>query len=71
MKELEAPAGYVSSEQVLNVDFSYQGQEIDVVELTSEFLNQPTKVSVTKVDATTGVELSGATLVVLDKEGKL
>lgn len=68
VKELEAPAGYVSSEQVLDVDFSYQGQEIDVVELTSEFLNQPTKVSITKVDVTTGVELSGATLMVLDKD---
>ena len=70
VKELEAPVGYVSSEQVLDVDFSYHGQEIDVVELTSEFLNQPTKVSITKVDVTTGVELSGATLMVLDKEGE-
>lgn len=41
-----------------------------MVELTSEFLNQPTKVSITKVDTATGVELSGATLVVLDKMGK-
>ena len=71
VKELEAPAGYVSSEQVLDVEFSYQGQEIDVVELTSEFLNQPTKVSITKVDTATGVELSGATLVVLDKNGEM
>lgn len=71
VKELEAPAGYVSSEQVLDGDFSYQGQEIDVVELTSEFLNQPTKVSITKVDVTTGVELSGATLMVLDKDGEV
>ena len=71
VKELEAPAGYVSSEQVLDVDFSYQGQDIDVVELTSEFLNQPTKVSITKVDTATGVELSGATLVVLDKNGEM
>lgn len=71
VKELEAPEGYVSSDQVLDVEFSYQGQEIDVVELTSEFLNQPTKVSITKVDTATGVELSGATLVVLDKNGEM
>ena len=71
VKELEAPVGYVSSEQVIDVDFSYQGQEIDVVELTSEFLNQPTKVSITKVDTATGVELSGATLMVLDKDGEI
>ena len=42
-----------------------------MVELTSEFLNQPTKVSITKVDTATGVELSGATLVVLDKNGEI
>ena len=43
VKELEAPAGYVSSEQVLDVDFSYQGQDIDVVELTSEFFKSADK----------------------------
>ena len=34
-------------------------------------LNQPTKVVVSKSDLTTGVELSGATLTVLDKDGNV
>lgn len=71
MKELTAPAGYVSSDKVLEVTASYQGQEIKVVELESEFENEPTKISIKKTDITTGVELSGATLTVLDKDGNV
>ena len=70
MKELEAPAGYVSSEQVLDVEFSYQGQEIDVVELTSEFLNQPTKVSITKLILQQELSFPGQPLWCLIKTGK-
>ena len=33
------------------------------------FENKPTKIAVKKTDVTTGVELSGATLTVLDKDG--
>lgn len=71
MKELTAPAGYVSSDKVLEVTASYQGQEIKVVELESEFENEPTKISIKKTDITTGVELSGATLTVFDKDGNV
>ena len=49
----------------------YQGQDVKVVELESVFKNQPTKVTFTKSDITTGVELSGATLTVLDKDGNV
>lgn len=49
----------------------YQGQDVKVVELESVFKNQPTKVTFTKSDITTGVELSGATLAVLDKDGNV
>lgn len=41
------------------------------VELASEFQNEPTCISVKKTDLTTGVELSGATLTVLDKDGNV
>ncbi len=71
MKELTAPAGYVSSDQVVEVTASYQGQDVKVVKLASEFQNEPTVVSVKKTDLTTGVELSGATLTVLDKDGNV
>ena len=47
----------------------YQGQDVKVVALSSDFENKPTKVAVKKTDVTTGVELSGATLAVLDKDG--
>lgn len=67
IKEEAAPDGYVSSNQVLEVTAEYQGQEIPVVELSSEYENEPTKVSVKKSDLTTGVELEGAKLAVLDK----
>ncbi|MFR5150310.1 MAG: hypothetical protein ACLTER_12800 [Ruminococcus sp.] len=42
-----------------------------VVKLASEFQNEPTLVSVKKTDLTTGVELSGATLTVFDKDGNV
>lgn len=71
MKELTAPAGYVTSDEVMEVTASYQGQEVKTVELASEFQNEPTCISVKKTDLTTGVELSGATLTVLDKDGNV
>ena len=71
IKELAAPDGYVSSDEVLEVKAEYQGQDVKVVQLSSVFKNQPTKVVVSKSDLTTGVELSGATLTVLDKNGNV
>ena len=71
IKELAAPDGYVSSDEVLEVKAEYQGQNIKVVQLSSVFKNQPTKVVFSKSDLTTGVELSGATLTVLDKDGNV
>lgn len=71
VKELEAPAGYVSSDEVLEFDASYQGQDIQVVELSAVKKNEPTTVEVTKSDITTGVELDGASLSVLDKDGNV
>ena len=67
IRELAAPAGYVSSDETLDVTAAYQGQDVKVIKLASEFKNQPTKITVKKSDITTGVELSGATLTVLDK----
>ena len=39
------------------------------IEMSCEFENEPTTVSIKKTDLTTGKELEGATLTVLDKEG--
>jgi uncharacterized surface anchored protein/transcriptional regulator with XRE-family HTH domain len=67
IKELAAPAGYVSSFETLEVTAKYQGQDVKVVKLESIFKNQPTKVTFKKSD----IELSGATLTVLDKDGNV
>ena len=69
MKELAAPDGFVSSDEILTFDASYQGQDIPVVKLESVKKNEPTTVEITKSDITTGVELSGASLSVIDKDG--
>ena len=71
VKELKAPAGYVSSNEVLNFDASYQGQDVETVVLKSVKKNQPTTVEITKSDITTGTELDGASLKVLNKDGNV
>lgn len=48
----------------------YQGQEVKTVKLETVFKNEPTTTEFTKSDITTGVELDGATLTVLDSDGK-
>lgn len=71
VKELQAPDGYVSSDEVLAFDASYQGQDVQTVTLKSVKKNQPTTVEITKSDVTTGVELDGAYLNVTDKDGNV
>ncbi len=69
IREEQAPAGYVSSDETMEVSAAYQGQDVKVAEYVSEFENKPTAVSIKKTDLATGVELEGATLTVLDKDG--
>ena len=71
VKELKAPDGFVSSDEVLRFNASYQGQDVQTVTLKSVKKNQPTTVEITKSDATTGVELDGAYLKVTDKDGNI
>ena len=71
VKELQAPAGFVSSDEVLNFDASYQGQDIQTIELKAVKKNEPTVVEITKSDITTGEELDGAYLQVLDQDGNI
>ncbi len=71
IKETKAPAGYVSSDEVLDLDARYQGQEIPVIILEVEKKNEPTVTEFTKSDVTTGIELEGAQLTVSDKEGNI
>ena len=71
LKELQAPAGYVSSDEILEFDATYQGQDVKTIKLKSVKKNQPTTVEVTKADITTGTELDGASMSVLDKNGNV
>ena len=71
VKELQAPAGYVSSDEILEFDATYQGQDVKTIKLKSVKKNQPTTVEVTKADITTGTELDGASMSVLDKNGNV
>ena len=71
VKELQAPAGYVSSDEILEFDATYQGQDVKTIKLKFVKKNQPTTVEVTKADITTGTELDGASMSVLDKDGNV
>ena len=71
VKELQAPAGYVSSDEILEFDATYQGQDVKTIKLKSVKKNQPTTVEVIKADITTGTELDGASMSVLDKDGNV
>lgn len=70
IKELAAPDGFVSSDEQIEVTAKYQGQEVKTVKLETVFRNAPTTTEFTKSDITTGVELDGATLTILDSDGK-
>ena len=69
VKEIESPEGYIINDAVYDVDFSSQGQAVPVI--TKEIMVQemPIIVEVSKTDITTGNELIGATLEVLDSDG--
>lgn len=71
VKELKAPEGFVSSDEVLEFVAEYQGQETKIVSLQAVKKNEPTTAEFTKVDLTTGVELEGARLKVMDKDGNV
>lgn len=70
-KEIKAPAGYASNDEVIDFAAAYQGQNVKSVKLSAEFLNSPTHFEFTKTDITNGSELTGATLTVLDKNGNV
>ena len=70
-REIKAPAGYVSCDDIIEFDAEYQGQDVKAVKLESEFVNTPTTVEITKTDITSEAELSGATLTVLDEAGNV
>lgn len=76
--ETKAPDGFVSvgndsieGNERIDVDATYQGQTVYTAEFSAEVKNNPTKVRVVKSDATTGVELTGAHLQVIDEDNHI
>ena len=70
-KEIKAPLGYASSDEIVEFDATYKGQDIRYSTDTAIYHNFPTSFEFTKEDITSGAELSGATLSVIDKDGKV
>ena len=71
VKEIEAPAGYVTTDEIFDVDATYQGADKAVITFEAEFKNKPTKVEISKTDITGENELEGAKLSIIDKDGKV
>lgn len=67
IRELKAPIGYASSDEVIPVDATYKGQVLPTIEIVAVFKNKITQVEFSKVDASTNEELEGATQIVYPK----
>ena len=65
--------GYLPSDDVWDIDATYKAEDqaLSTIEVSHEFENQPTVTKITKSDATTGEELPGARLQVIDKDGSV
>ncbi|MEG2507219.1 MAG: SpaA isopeptide-forming pilin-related protein [Longicatena sp.] len=70
IKEIQAPIGYSSSKEVIQVDATYRGQDIKTIPLHSEFKNKITKLEISKSDITTDKELPGNLLTIYEKGNK-
>ncbi len=70
VKEIQPPVGYASSDEVVTVDASYQGQDVPVIEYRSDFFNDITKVEISKKDIANDEEIRGAYLTVYPKDDK-
>lgn len=71
VKEEVRKPGYLPNEEIWEIDASYADQNLAEIKLTKEVENQPTKSQFTKTDATTGEELEGAKLQIIDQDGNI
>ena len=71
VKEVESPEGYVMDDTVYDVDFTYKDPLTAVLEKEITVEETPIIVEVSKTDITTGKELKGATLEVIDSDGEV
>lgn len=68
VKEEVRKPGCFPNEEIWEIDASYEDQNMDIITLTKEIENQPTESHFTKTDATTGEELEGAKLQIIDAD---
>ena len=66
VREIEAPTGYILSDESYPVTISEDGEVIEI-----KAVNKSTKVRNSKQDITTGEELPGATLQIIDEDGNV
>ena len=66
VREIEAPTGYILSDEIYPVTISEDGEVIEI-----KAVNKSTKVRISKQDITTGEELPGATLQIIDEDGNV
>ena len=71
LQELFAPNGYVNAGEKKEFTFTYEGSDKDLLSYSFTFVNEPTTVEVSKTDITTGKELPGAHLRVIDENANV
>ena len=71
VKEVQAPAGFVTTEERKEFTFDYAGAETPEVVFEFLYENEATTFEITKSDLTTGEELPGAKLQVTDPDGNV
>lgn len=71
VKEEVRKPGYLPNEEIWEIDAFYTDQNLAEIQLTKEVENQPTESQFTKTDATTGEELEGAKLQIIDQDGNV
>lgn len=71
VQEISAPDGFVTTNESQTFLFEYVGADQAVVTFGFTFENEPTTVELTKTDLTTGEELPGAHLQVVDENGNV
>ena len=68
IREIQAPIGYASSNEIISVDATYKGQNTKIINLEYDFKNQITKVAISKQDITNSEEIEGAHLTIFEKD---
>lgn len=68
VKELEAPAGYLAGDEIFVTDVADEEVQKDgILKFHYEMKNQPTKVTIRKVDLYTEQDIEGAKLCIIEK----